>query len=77
MNYVVLNIENIRKKKGITKTHIAKHCDKSVSWYADIAKGRRRLFVDDLLGISEAMDVEVTIFFDKKLSVTRKSEIIA
>lgn len=64
------NMELIRKRKGITKTHIAKHCNRSVSWYADIAKGRRGLRVDDAMMIADAMGEDVKIFFDHKLSET-------
>lgn len=64
------NMELIRKRKGITKTHIAKHCSRSVSWYADIAKGRRRVYLDDFLMIADAMSEDVKVFFDNKLSAT-------
>lgn len=70
MNYVVKNIETLRKRKGMTKTHIANHCGKTITWYADIAKGRRRICLDDVLLIAEAMEVEEKIFFDRKLSET-------
>jgi len=74
VNYVVKNIEQIRKRKGITKTHIAKRCGKSVPWYADISKGRRRLFVGDLLSIAEALEEKPEIFFDQELSETRNCD---
>lgn len=70
MNYVVKNIETLRKRKGMTKTHIANHCGKTIAWYADIAKGRRRVYLDDVLLIAEAMNEDERNFFDKKLSET-------
>ncbi|WP_028609195.1 helix-turn-helix domain-containing protein [Paenibacillus harenae] len=73
MNIVVARMEQLRKQKGITKTHIAKRCGHSVSWYADIAKGRRRAYLDDVFLIAEAMDVQIENFFDSKLSVTLNS----
>lgn len=71
MNPVCTRIEEIRVKKGVTKTHIAKHCSRSVSWYADIVKGRRRLYVDDVFLIADAMEMNVILSFDQKLSDTR------
>lgn len=73
MNKVVAKMEQLRKQKGITKTHIAKHCGHTVSWYADIAKGRRRAYLDDVFMIAEAMGIPVENFFDHKLSVTLNS----
>lgn len=63
-------IEEIRVKKGVTKTHIAKHCSKSVSWYADIVKGRRRLYVEDMFLIVDAMEMSAVLSFDQKISDT-------
>lgn len=70
MNSVCIKIEEIRVKKGVTKTHIAKHCRKSVSWYADIVKGRRRLYVDDVYLIADAMEMNAVLSFDQKVSET-------
>lgn len=70
MNPVVFKIEQIRKSKGIKKSHIAKHCGKTPSWYTDITKGRNRLSVDDLLLVAESLGEDPSIFFDQKLSVT-------
>lgn len=67
-------MEQTRKKKGITKTHIAKHCGRSVSWYADIAKGRRRVYLEDFMMIADAMGENVTNFFRQELSVTRNNK---
>lgn len=72
MNYVVGRIEQIRKSKGIKKSHIARFCGKTPSWYTDITKGRNRLSVDDLLLVAAAVDEEPKNFFDKQLSVTLK-----
>lgn len=63
-------MEQIRKQKGVTKTHIAKHCGRSVSWYADIAKGRRRVYLDDFVMIADALQEDVRNFFSHKLSVS-------
>lgn len=63
MNPVVIRIEQKRIEKGVTKTHIAKVCERSVSWYADIAKGRRRVLLDDFLMIAKALGEDAKKFF--------------
>jgi transcriptional regulator with XRE-family HTH domain len=68
-----LKIEDVRKKKGVTKTHIANKCGKSVSWYHGIATGRRKPTVESVAMIAEALEVDVKIFFDNKLSASLKS----
>lgn len=70
MNPVVKNIESTRKRKRITMKEIADHCGKTIPWYADIAKGRRRVYLDDMLKIAEALNEEPQIFFASQLSVT-------
>jgi len=66
-------IEEIRKRKGVTKTHIAKKCNKTVAWYYGISTGRRTANVDTLQQIADALEVDVRDFFEDKLSVTRKT----
>lgn len=73
MNPVVARMEEVRKRKGVTKTHIAKHCGHTVAWYHDIAKGRRKVYLDDAIMIAESLGEELPLFFAKKLSETRKS----
>ena len=68
INPVVINIESIRKRKGFTMKQIADHCGKSIPWYADIAKGRRRVYLEDVLLIAESMNEHPKNFFTKKLS---------
>jgi len=72
MDYVVSNIEALRKRKGITKTHIGRYCGKTGAWYGDIVKGRRRVYLSDVFMIAEAMDEDIKIFFDPKLSESLK-----
>lgn len=68
MEYVVRNIEAMRQRKGVTKAHIGRYCGKTGAWYGDIAKGRRRPYMEDVIKIAEAMDTDVQVFFDPKLS---------
>lgn len=61
LNPILKTIEEIRKKKGISKTHIAKHCGKSPQWYSDITSGRRRMYVDDLIQVTEAIGKSIKL----------------
>lgn len=74
MNPVVKNIEAKRKEKRMTMKEIADYCGKTIPWYADIAKGRRRVYLDDMLLIAEAMKEEPSIFFATQLSVSLNSQ---
>lgn len=68
---VMEQIESIRKAKGITKTHVAKHCGHSVNWYWKLENGQLRLRVDELSSIAKALDVEPSIFFINDLANRR------
>lgn len=70
MKPVYEKIEEIRQSKGVTKTHIARHCDRSVAWYSDVSSGNIQLKVTDMLKIADALCVDVRIFFDDELSGT-------
>lgn len=67
-------IELIRSRKGITKTHIANKCNKTSAWYTGISQGRTKIDVETLKQIAEALEVDVRIFFEDELSVTRKNK---
>ena len=66
-------IEHIRQRKGVTKKHIAEKCGHTPAWYTDIVKGRP-IKVDTLQKIADALEVDIRIFFEENLSVTRKKE---
>ena len=61
-------IEEIRKAKGVTKTHIARKCNRTVSWYHGISTGRRKPNVESLQLIANALEVDVKVFFENDLS---------
>jgi len=67
-------IEQIRQRKGVTKTHIANKCGKTPTWYTDISNGRRGISVEALEQIADALEVDVRIFFNNKLSDTHKTD---
>lgn len=73
MEPIHIRVENVRVSRGVTKTHIARACNKTVAWYSDVSKGKIRLTVDDLEKIAKALNVDVRIFFESKLSVTHNS----
>jgi transcriptional regulator with XRE-family HTH domain len=70
-----IRVENVRKARGVTKTHLARVCNKTVAWYSDVSKGKIRLTVNDLEKIAIGLNVDVKIFFDKKLSETLNSDV--
>jgi len=74
MEFVLQNIEALRQRKGITKTHIGRYCGKTGAWYGDIVKGRRQAYMKDVIKIAEAMDEDVKKFFDPKLSVSLRNK---
>lgn len=65
-------IEQVRRRKGVTKTHIANKCGKTPTWYTDISNGRRGISVEALEQIANALEVDVRVFFENDLSVTHK-----
>lgn len=76
INIVVRNIENVRKKKGVTKVFIARSCKKTPGWYGDIVKGKNRLSVDDFLIIADSLGENPAIFFSNKLSVSLNKSVM-
>lgn len=74
MKPVYLKIEEIRVSKGVTKTHIAKSCGKTVAWYYGISTGKRIPNVESLQMIADALEVDIRDFFESELSVTLNEE---
>ncbi len=74
MKPVHLKIEEIRISKGVTKTHIAESCGKTVAWYYGISVGRRVPNVESLQEIAKALEVDVRDFFEHELSDTLNDE---
>lgn len=70
MSTVHLNIEEIRKRKGVTKSHIARRCGHTPQWYSKVSKGEIVLDVNKLERIADILEVDVVNFFDNKLSDT-------
>jgi len=70
MSTVYLRIEEIRIRKGVTKSHIARSCGHTPQWYSKVSKGEIVLDVNKLELIASILEVDVINFFDKKLSDT-------
>jgi transcriptional regulator with XRE-family HTH domain len=70
---VLDRIEVIRSRRGITKSHIARYCNKTPSWYTGIITGRRNLLLEDAYLIAEAMEVEINDLVGSQVSETRNS----
>ncbi|KAA0547684.1 helix-turn-helix transcriptional regulator [Bacillus sp. BGMRC 2118] len=65
---VHLNVEKIRKSKGITKTHMAKKLGLTIQGYSQITSGNVRLDVERLKVIAQIMSVDPAIFFNDELT---------
>lgn len=74
MKPVHQRIEEIRISKGVTKTHIAKKCGKTVAWYHGISTGRRQPNVESLQQIADALETDVRNFFGDEVSETLNSD---
>lgn len=70
-----VNVERIRKAKGITKTYIANKLNLSLQGYRHIASGNVRLDAERLKIIGNALNVDPGIFFDDKLTESVIDEI--
>ncbi|MFJ7663704.1 helix-turn-helix domain-containing protein [Lysinibacillus sp. NPDC097162] len=70
MSFVYLKIEEIRKRKGVTKSHIARSCGHTPQWYSKVSKGEIVLDVNKLELIASILEEDVKNFFDNKLSDT-------
>lgn len=77
MKPVYMKIEEIRVSKGVTKTHIAKSCGKTVAWYYGISTGKRIPNVESLQMIADALEVDVRDFFENNLSVALNKKQLA
>lgn len=77
MAQVHLKIEEIRARKGVTKSHVARGCGKTPQWYTKVSKGIITLDVNTLQQIADVLEVDVKNFFDNKLSVTLNNKEIA
>lgn len=70
MSTVYLKIEEIRKRKGVTKSHIARCCGHTPQWYSKVSKGEIVLDVNKLEQIASILEVDVKNFFEAKLNDT-------
>ena len=62
------SVEQMRIKKGVTKSFLANKLGVSLMTYCHIAKGNIRLDVERLKVISEALEVDPGIFFRNELT---------
>lgn len=62
------NVYQLRKAKGVTKTHMASMLGISLQGYSHIEQGNVRLDVERLKVIAQVLSVDVAIFFDDKLT---------
>lgn len=72
---VHINVEKIRRAKGVTKTHLANKLNLSLQGYRHITSGNVRLDVERLKVIANVLGVEPAIFFDNELTESVIKEI--
>ena len=66
-------IEDVRKRKGITRIHVAKAVGKTPSWYTKMVRGRANVTVDMLPSIAEALG-ETPQYFLARIDETENSK---
>lgn len=64
-------LKQIRTKKGIKQTFIAKKLGKTSAWYSNIENGRRELKAEDAKKIAGILGVDANkLFFEDELNTT-------
>lgn len=66
-------LREVRLQLGVRQNYIAGKLEKSPSWYHGIETGRRRLDVETLVAIADIIGVDVAVFFDKNVRITRSN----
>ncbi|MDW0113816.1 helix-turn-helix transcriptional regulator [Sporosarcina saromensis] len=62
------NLKKIRIAKGVTQTHLAKVLKVTTMTYSRLENGETKIDVERLKILSRALDINVGIFFDNKLT---------
>lgn len=62
------NLKRIRIAMGVTKSHLAKKIKVTSMTYSRIEKGESRLDVERLKVLAKVLGVEISVFFDDKLT---------
>lgn len=62
------NLRKIRLSKGVTQLHLAKKLDITSMTYGRMEKGESKIDVERLKKLSVALDVEIEVFFNEKLT---------
>lgn len=62
------NLKKIRIAKGVTQSHLAKKLNISGMTYSRMENGDSKIDVERLKKISQALSVEIEVFFDNKLT---------
>ncbi|MCP3764062.1 helix-turn-helix domain-containing protein [Domibacillus sp. A3M-37] len=62
------NVAEIRKAKGVTKTHLANALELSLQGYRYPESGETKLDVERIKVIAVVLDVEVAVFLNDKLT---------
>lgn len=69
------NLKKIRTAMGVTQSHLAKKINVTGMTYSRIENGESKLDVERLKIISIALGLDVSVFFDEKLTESVIKEI--
>lgn len=69
------NLKKIRTAMGVTQSHLAKKINVTGMTYSRIENGESKLDVERLKVISITLGLDVTVFFDDKLTESVINEI--
>lgn len=62
------NLKKIRLAKGVTQTHLAKRLNVTPMTYSRLESGETKIDVERLMIIARALDVDIEVFFNNKLT---------
>ncbi|WP_339212996.1 helix-turn-helix transcriptional regulator [Solibacillus sp. FSL W8-0372] len=62
------NLKKIRTAMGVTQSHLAKKINVTGMTYSRIENGESKLDVERLKVISRTLGIDISVFFDEKLT---------
>lgn len=75
VNEILTKIRSKRLEKNYSQTYLASRLKISQSYYAKIENGITKLTVDELIEISEILNINLSELFSPKIDVSHKSSI--
>ncbi len=75
VNEILTKIRSKRLEKNYSQTYLASRLKISQSYYAKIENGITKLTVDELIEISEILNIDLSELFSQKTTSTQNSSI--